>query len=105
MVAVTVTTTPTKLVESNRHRTSLTINNADGNDGIFLLDNMDSNSKTQQLTGGATKVYNISSAVVGVNIDGSPRFEGERKVTQAHYAVASTGSQTVYIEQDWGGSK
>jgi hypothetical protein len=105
MVAVTVTTTPIKLVESNRHRTSLTINNADGNDGIFLLDNMDSNSKIQQLTGGASKAYNISSALVGTNIDGSPRYEGQRKVTQAHYAVASTGSQTVYIEQDWGGSK
>lgn len=105
MVAVTVTTTPTKLVESNRHRTSLTINNADGNDGIFLLDNMDSNSKAQQLTGGATKSFNISSAIVGVNVDGSPRYEGQRKVTQAHYAVASTGSQTVYIEQEWGGSK
>ena len=49
MVAVTVTTTPTKLVESNRNRTSLTINNASGNDAIFLLDNMDSNSKAQQL--------------------------------------------------------
>ena len=104
MVAVTVTTTPTKLVESNRNRTSLTINNADGNDGIFLLDNMDSNSKTQQLTGGTTKAFNISSAIVGLNVDGSPRFEGQRKVTQAHYAVASTGSQTVYIEQEWSGS-
>jgi len=104
MVAVTVTTTPIKLVESNRNRTSLTINNADGNDGIFLLDNMDSNSKTQQLTGGTTKAFNISSAIVGLNVDGSPRFEGQRKVTQAHYAVASTGSQTVYIEQEWSGS-
>lgn len=105
MVAVTVTTTPIKIVESNRHRTSLSINLSDGSDGIFLLDNMDTNSKNQELTGGQTKVYNISDAVVGVNIDGSPRYEGQRKVTQAHYAVASTGSQTVYIEQDWGGSQ
>ena len=105
MVAVTVTTTPTKLVESNRNRTSLTINNADGNDGIFILDSMDSNSKIQQLTGGASKAYNISSALVGINIDGSPRYEGQRKVTGAFYAVASTGSQVVYLEQEWGGSK
>ena len=104
MVAVTVTTTPIKLVESNRHRTSLTINNADGNSSIFLLDNMDSNSKAQQLVGGATKAFNISSAVVGTNADGSPRYEGQRKVTGAYYAVASTGSQVVYIEQEWGGS-
>ena len=103
MVAVTVTTTPIKLVESNRNRTSLTINNADGNDAIFILDNMDSNSKAQQLTGGATKSFNISSAIVGTNIDGSPRYEGQRKVTGAFYAVAATGSQTVYIEQEWGG--
>ena len=105
MVAVTVTTTPIKIVESNRNRTSLTINNAEGNDAIFLLDNMDSNSKNQQLSGGATKAFNITSAIVGINLDGTPRYEGQRKVTGAFYAVASTGSQTVYLEPDWGGSK
>ena len=105
MVAVTVTTTPTKLVESNRNRTSITINNADGNAGIFLLDNLDSNSKAQQLIGGATKSFNMTSAIVGVNLDGTPRYEGQRKITGAHYAVASSGSQVVYVEQEWSGSK
>jgi hypothetical protein len=104
MVAVTVTTTPIKLVESNRHRSAISINNLDGNDAIILLDNMDINSKVQQVNGGQSRAYNISSAIVGTNVDGSIRYEGQRKVTGAHYAVASTGSQVVYIEQDWGGS-
>ena len=104
MVAVTVTTTPIKLVESNRHRSAISINNIDGNDAIILLDNMDINSKVQQVNGGQSRAYNISSAIVGTNVDGSIRYEGQRKVTQAIYAVASTGSQTVYIEQEWGGS-
>jgi hypothetical protein len=104
MVAVTVTTTPIKLVESNRHRSAISINNIDGNDAIILLDNMDINSKVQQVNGGQSRAYNISSAIVGTNNDGSIRYEGQRKVTGAHYAVASTGSQVVYIEQDWGGS-
>jgi hypothetical protein len=104
MVAVTVTTTPIKLVESNRHRSAISINNIDGNDAIILLDNMDINSKVQQVNGGQSRAYNISSAIVGTNVDGSIRYEGQRKVTGAHYAVASTGSQVVYIEQDWGGS-
>ena len=104
MVAVTVTTTPKKLVESNRHRSAISINKLDGNDAIILLDNMDINSKVQQVNGGQSRAYNISSAIVGTNVDGSIRYEGQRKVTGAHYAVASTGSQVVYIEQDWGGS-
>lgn len=105
MVAVTVTTTPIKLVESNRHRTSISINNLDGNDAIIILDNVDINSKVQQINGGQTRAYNMTSAVVGVNEDGSTRFEGQRKITGAHYAVASTGSQVVYIEQEYGGSR
>ena len=59
--------------------------------------------KLRQLGGGSTKAFNISSAIVGTNVDGSPRYEGQRKVTGAFYAVASTGSQTVYIEQEWSG--
>ena len=105
MVAVTVTTTPIKLVESNRHRTSISINNLDGNDAIIILDNVDINSKVQQINGGQTRSYNMTDAVVGVNEDGSTRFEGQRKITGAHYAVASTGSQVVYIEQEYGGSR
>jgi len=107
MPSVSVSTTPKKIVNANRHRTALSINNIDGNAGIFLLDSITESISTGaiQLTGGQTRNYNITSAVIGVNQDGTPRFSGQRKVTGAHYAVASSGTQTVHYEEEWGGSQ
>ena len=104
---MSVGTTPKKIVNANRNRTGLSINNIDGNNAIFLLDNITESTSTGaiQLTGGQTRNYNITSAVVGTNQDGTPRFSGQKKVTGAHYAVASSGTQTVHYEEHWGGSQ
>ena len=104
---MSVGTTPKKIVNANRNRTGLSINNIDGNNAIFLLDNITESTSTGaiQLTGGQTRKYNITSAVVGTNQDGTPRFSGQKKVTGAHYAVASSGTQTVHYEEEWGGSQ
>ena len=104
---MSVGTTPKKIVNANRNRTGLSINNIDGNTAIFLLDNIteDTSTGAVQLTGGQTRNYNITSAVIGVNQDGTPRFSGQRKVTGAHYAVAASGPQTVHYEEEWGGSQ
>ena len=104
---MSVGTTPKKIVNANRNRTGLSINNIDGNNAIFLLDNITESTSTGaiQLTGGQTRNYNITSAVVGTNQDGTPRFSGQKKVTGAHYAVASSGTQTVHYEEEWGGSQ
>jgi len=104
---VSVGTTPKKIVNANRNRTALSINNIDGNSAIFILDNITESTATGaiQLTGGQTRNYNITSAVIGVNQDGTPRFSGQRKVTGAHYAVSSSGNQTIHYEEEWGGSQ
>ena len=96
-------TDPVKIVNANRFRTALTVNNIDGNTAVFLLDNITETTSTgsQQLTGGQTKPYNITSAVIGTNQDGTPRFSGQRKVTSAHYAVSSSGTQTVHYEEEY----
>jgi len=107
MPSVSVGTTTKKIVNANRNRTGLSINNIDGNNAIFLLDNITESTATGaiQLTGGQTRNYNITSAVVGTNQDGTPRFSGQKKVTGAHYAVSSSGNQTVHYEEEWGGSQ
>ena len=104
---MSVGTTPKKIVNANRNRTALSINNIDGNSAIFILDNITESTATGaiQLTGGQTRNYNITSAVVGTNQDGTPRFSGQKKVTGAHYAVSSSGTQTVHYEEEWGGSQ
>lgn len=103
MPVVTVGTTPKKIINANRFRTALSINNIDGNNAIFLLDNIFETASTGsiQLTGGQTRNYNITSAVVGTNQDGTPKFSGERKVTSAHYAVSSSGNQQVHYEEEY----
>ena len=103
MPSVSVGTTPKKIVNANRNRTALSINNIDGNSAIFILDNITESTATGaiQLTGGQTRNYNITSAVIGVNQDGTPRFSGQRKVTAAHYAVSSSGTQTIHYEEEY----
>ena len=103
MPSVSVGTTPKKIVNANRNRTALSVNNIDGNSAIFLLDNITEDTSTGaiQLTGGQTRNYNITSAVVGTNQDGTPRFSGQRKVTAAHYAVSSSGTQTIHYEEEY----
>ena len=103
MPSVSVGTDPVKIVNANRNRTALSINNIDGNAAIFLLDNITESTSTGavQLTGGQTRNYNITSAIVGINQDGSSRFSGQRKVTSAHYAVSSSGTQTVHYEEEY----
>ena len=103
MPSVSVGTTPKKIVNANRFRTALTINNIDGNTAVFLLDNITETTSTgsQQLTGGQTKPYNITSAEIGRNQDGSVRFSGQRKVTGAFYAVSASGSNTVHYEEEY----
>lgn len=103
MPSVSVGTTPVKIVNANRNRTALTINNIDGNNAIFLLDNITESTSTGavQLTGGQSRNYNITSAQFGFNQDGTPRFSGQRKVTSAHYAVSSSGTQTVHYEEEY----
>jgi hypothetical protein len=103
MPSVSLGTTPKKIVNANRNRTALSINNLAGNNAIFLLDNItqDTNTGTLQLNAGETRNYNITSAVVGTNQDGTPRFSGQRKVTSAHYAVSSSGTQTIHYEEEY----
>ncbi len=103
MPSVSLGTTPKKIVDANRNRTALSINNLAGNNAIFLLDNItqDTNTGTLQLNAGETRNYNITSAVVGTNQDGTPRFSGQRKVTAAHYAVSSSGTQTIHYEEEY----
>ena len=103
MPSVSVGTTPKKIINANRNRTGLSINNIDGNSAVFLLDNITEDTSTGaiQLTGGQTRNYNITSAVIGVNQDGTPRFSGQRKVTAAHYAVSSSGTQTIHYEEEY----
>ena len=103
MPSVSVGTTPKKIVNANRNRTALTINNIDGNTAIFILDNITETTSTgsQQLTGGQTKPYNITSAEIGRNQDGTIRFSGQRKVTGAFYAVSASGSNTVHYEEEY----
>ena len=103
MPSVSVGTTPKKIVNANRNRTSLTINNLAGNNAIFLLDNIteDTSTGAQQLNGGETKPYNIVGTVIGVNQDGTPKYPGQRKVTGAFYAVSSSGTQTVHYEEEY----
>ena len=103
MPSVSVGTDPVKIVNANRFRTALTINNIDGNTAVFLLDNITEGTSTgsQQLTGGQTKPYNITSAEIGRNQDGTPRFSGQRKVTSAHYAVSNSGTNVVHYEEEY----
>ena len=103
MPSVSVGTTPKKIVNANRNRTALTINNIDGNTAIFILDNITETTSTGsvQLTGGQSRNYNITSAQFGNNQDGTPRFSGQRKVTSAHYAVSASGSNTVHYEEEY----
>jgi hypothetical protein len=67
------------------------------------LDNITEGTSTgsQQLTGGQTKPYNITSAEIGRNQDGSVRFSGQRKVTGAFYAVSASGSNTIHYEEEY----
>ena len=103
MPSVSVGTTPKKIVNANRNRTALTINNIDGNTAIFILDNITETTSTGsvQLTGGQSRNYNITSAQFGFNQDGTPRFSGQHKVTSAHYAVSASGSNTVHYEEEY----
>lgn len=103
MPSVSVGTDPVKIVNANRFRTALTVNNIDGNTAVFLLDNITETTSTgsQQLTGGQTKPYNITSAEIGRNQDGSVRFSGQRKVTGAFYAVSASGSNTIHYEEEY----
>jgi hypothetical protein len=103
MPSVSVGTTPKKIVNANRFRTALTLNNIDGNTAIFLLDNITETTSTGsvQLTGGQARNYNITSAQFGFNQDGTPRFSGQRKVTSAHYAVSDSGSNTIHYEEEY----
>ena len=96
-------TNPVKIVNANRFRTALTVNNIDGNTAVFLLDNITETISTgsQQLTGGQTKPYNITSAQIGRNQDGTIRFSGQRKVTGAFYAVSASGSNTIHYEEEY----
>ena len=101
--SVSVGTNPKRIINANRNRTALSINNLDGNNAIFILDNITETTSTgaQQLTGGQTKNYNITSAQFGNNQDGTPRFSGQHKVTSAHYAVSTSGTQTVHYEEEY----
>ena len=103
MPSVSVGTTPVKIVNANRNRTASTINNIDGNTAVFLLDNITETTSTgsQQLTGGQTKPYNITSAVIGTNQDGTRRFSWQRKVTGACYAVSDSGTNIVHYEEEY----
>ena len=51
MPSVSVGTTPVKIVNANRFRTALTINNIDGNNAVFLLDNIALQLELRESTG------------------------------------------------------
>ena len=103
MPSLSIGNTPVKIVNANRNRTALTINNIDGKTAVFLLDNITETTSTgsQQLTGGQTKPYNITSEVIGTNQDGTRRFSGQRKVTGAFYAVSDSGTNIVHYEEEY----
>ena len=98
-----VTTTPTILVQSNRRRVSLIVNNHSGNESIGLLSSVTDtyNQKNLQLTGGQSYEVSLGSAIVGTNEDGTPRYVNQKRVTNGFVAVASTGTQTISYEEGY----
>jgi hypothetical protein len=103
-----ITTTPTLVMDSNRNRTSIIINNLEGNDAVGIIDDptMTYNQKSVQLTAGQSYNISIGSAVVGYEfaarrINGkieyleAPVYDNQRWVTNAWYLIASTGTQTI----------
>ena len=98
-----VTTTPTILVQSNRRRISLIVNNHSGNEAIGLLSSVTDtyNRKNLQLTGGQSYEVSLGSAIVGTNEDGTPRYVNQKRVTNGVVVVASTGTQTISYEEGY----
>lgn len=96
-----VTTTPTVIINSNRRRTSIIINNLSGNEAVGLLSSVTDtyNRKNLQLTGGQSYEVSLGSAIVGTNQDGTPRYVNQKRVTNGFVAVASTGTQTISYEE------
>lgn len=103
-----ITTTPTLVMDSNKNRTSIIINNLDGNNAVGILDDPTQtyNQKSVQLTGGQSYSLSIGSAIVGYEfaakrINGTikyleqPVYDNQRWVTGAWYLIASTGTQTI----------
>jgi hypothetical protein len=98
-----VTTTPEVIIPPNRRRISVVINNLDGNNAVGLLSSITDtyDTKNLQLTGGQSYEVSISSAVVGVNEDGTPRYVNQKRVTNGFVMVSSSGNQTISYEEGY----
>jgi len=92
-----ITTAATLVMDSNRNRTSILLNNLEGNDAVGIIDDptMTYNQKSVQLTAGQSYNISIGSAVVGTDYFGKPIYDNQRWVTGAWYLIASTGTQTI----------
>ena len=88
------------IVNSNKRRTSIIINNLSGNEAIGLLSSITDtyDRKNLELTGGQSYEVSLDSAIVGTNQDGTPRYVNQKRVTNGFVAVASTGTQTISYE-------
>ena len=101
MPTAVVSESATRLIEPNRNRTSIIINNLSGNSAVGIIDNpqLTYAQKSIQITGGANYSISLGSAIVGTNPDGSPIYENERWVTGAWWLRSSSGDQSVSYQE------
>ena len=101
MPTATVGTTATRVLAPNRNRTSIILNNLDGNNAVGIIDNptLTYAQKSIQITGGANYSISLGSAIVGYERDGTPIYENQRWVTGAWWLISSSGNQEVSYQE------
>ena len=101
MPTATVGTTATRILAPNRNRTSIILNNLDGNNAVGIIDNptLTYAQKSIQITGGANYSISLGNAIVGTNQDGSPIYENQRWVTGAWWLISSSGDQQISFQE------
>lgn len=101
MPTMDITTSATRLVPPNKNRTSLLINNLDGNLAIGIIDNptLTYNQKSIQITGGQNYGISLGSAIVGYQKTGEPIYDNERWITGAWWLISSSGTQTISYQE------
>ena len=101
MPTATVGITATRILAPNRNRTSIILNNLDGNNAVGIIDDptLTYAQKSIQITGGANYAISLGSAIVGTSRDGSPIYENQRWVTGAWWLISSSGNQEVSYQE------
>ena len=106
MPTATVGTTATRVLAPNKNRTSIILNNLDGNNAVGIIDNptLTYAQKSIQITGGANYSISLGSAIVGyeggeAGRRGRPIYENQRWVTGAWWLISSSGNQEVSYQE------